>query len=248
MGRILLLCAVCSVAAFAADAGTASSTAGGNPSNYDASSEEEAAWRPIREAIPEWVPDGAVASFVGVRAMRGKVLHDMAPAFQVGATCALGPARWWARPQLGYFQASATRPYTEPDPNGTQFGSNVHINGTYTRGRIVARTTEVDLGMEGSWHWGFLHPSLALGACWVQTRIDNVPSFTLLRQLTGDGDTTLTDGGTTLGGWSALSLDVPIGIALVGITGRYTYARTTVFDQPLDIGGLQVGATLALAW
>jgi hypothetical protein len=180
--------------------------------------------------------------------MHGAMLHDMGPAFQAGVTCTVGPERWWLRPQLGVFQASATSPYVELNPKGVAFGSQVLIDGTYQRGEIQARTTEIDLGVEHAWRWGFLRSTAALGVSWVQMEVDDVPSLTLLRQISDSPATTRSDSGRTVGGWSSVAFEIPVGDARCGITGRYTYAHTTMFDQAVDAGGLQVGAQVAWAW
>lgn len=205
-------------------------------------------WLPERAPTPTFLRDGDLALFAGVRMLDGPVWERLGEATQIGASVTLGPRRWWLRPVLGVQYAQASGDYQKESTSTFAIPVLGSFQEPDERGYIRTSTWETDLGTMAGWSWGPLQQRVGGGLCWVKTDIEETPQKTVYLSFMKRDVTPRQDADAALGWWLATSLTVKLAGAEVGVEGRLTDARMTLFNQPVQAGGYQVGATALWLW
>ena len=206
------------------------------------------AWIPEEPPVPGIIREGMLSVTAGARRVSGGAWNGLPPVFQMGIDWTMGPPGWPLRPIIGYRHASGSGQYE----GAGRYLIDLAQLGTYVepsdRGVISGEFQELSLGAVHSWSWWRLRADLAGGACWVRADLEDIPSLTVLRQLTGISTQPTDDADDGLGVWASAGIRVAVGDALMGIEGRYTDAQLEVFGEDLQAGGWQLGATVGWTW
>ena len=203
-------------------------------------------WIPEKAPTPRLFRDGEVAFFIGARLLEGSVYQQLEAATQAGVGFTLGPRRWGVRPYLGLEYARASGAYKRPA------AANSLIGGYYQepdeRGDMSASFLEGDIGAVYEWSLGPVHHHFGGGVCLVRASIQETPQKTIYLSLMQRDVTPRQDTDSNVGWWISTSLTTQLAGVLVGVEGRLTDSRVTLFNQPVQAGGLQVGATALWVW
>lgn len=206
------------------------------------------AWIPEEPPVPGLIREGQLSVTAGAREVSGEAWNDLPPVFQMGIDWTMGPPSWPLRPIICYRHASGSGQYE----GAGRYLIDLAQLGTYVepsdRGVISGEFQELGLGAVSSWSWWRLRADIAGGGCWVRADLEDTPSLTVLRQLTGVTTQPTSDADDGLGWWASAGLRIAVGDALLGVEGRYTDARLEVFGEDLQAGGWQLGGTVGWSW
>lgn len=203
-------------------------------------------WIPEKAPTPTFFRAGELSFFLGARLLEDDIYQQLEAATQAGVAIALGPRRWWLRPYVGVQYAQASGAYRRP-PEGDWLLTGF-VDEPRDRGKMTVRLLEGDVGTKCAWSVGPFQHHIGVGLCVVKASIQETQQETLYLSAVRRDVTSRQDHDTNVGWWLSTSLTTTLAGVVVGVEGRLTDAQVTLFNQPVQAGGLQIGATAAWAW
>ena len=191
------------------------------------------------------IPNSA-GLFLGIRHLGQGPWEEIGSPLQVGLTVGWPGLVWGIEPILGIAEAQGAG-VSRNRGTGT---FTVPIIGSYeastAAGQVDITIWEYQAGLRRRWQWSAVEFAVAGGPVLVQTTVRRTPAASIFPRQ--DPDPADTGRGTAFGGWSTLGIAWVHGGTRFGVEGRYTVARTVMFEDPADFGGWQAGALFGMGW